>query len=371
MVENIKWLTTEDAEIRFEDNKIGRIKKEVYDATPEQLDKWLKEDFEIPSPSELGMANTYIQTTPRHRLIERRRKNDIVFLPVGSTECHGDALATGQDIFQVTQFLEGVRRYTAKQGHEVNLAYPILYGGHPAHHLGMAGTIVIPQDVLAEQIIAIMLGLWNDGFRKIILVNNHGQQWTLVTAVQEFCKRYQLPGIYQVFDWPHVVRDFFRPNNGTKECFKETFSHAGESEASLGLLMFPWMCDMDYAVDTKGMPLLDSTWFDNSISDYGRPHQWFEGEGHAAIEMYATPEGVVGTPSLASAEKAKRPVVAMMKLMVELVDEILEAYPAGKVPDTEKVTLRDKESMIPYLKEPMSEGWKSVYGIPRIGAFEK
>ena len=147
----IDWIETENPEVRFENNAIGRIKKEVWDADEAQLDKWLKEDFEIPSPSELGKANCYIQTTPRHRLVERRRKNDVVFLPVGCSECHGDALPTGQDVFQVTQFLEGVRRYTAKKGYEVNLAFPITYGGHPAHHLGMPGTIVIPQDVLAEQ----------------------------------------------------------------------------------------------------------------------------------------------------------------------------------------------------------------------------
>ena len=367
----IDWIETENPEVRFENNAIGRIKKEVWDADEAQLDKWLKEDFEIPSPSELGKANCYIQTTPRHRLVERRRKNDVVFLPVGCSECHGDALPTGQDVFQVTQFLEGVRRYTAKKGYEVNLAFPITYGGHPAHHLGMPGTIVIPQDVLAEQIIAIMLGLWNDGFRKIILVNNHGHQWTLATAVQEFCKRYQLPGIFLVFDWPAVCRDFFRPNNGKEFCFEETFSHAGESETSLGLLMFPEMVDMDYAVDTSAKQLMKTGWYDNSISDYGRPHQWYEGEGHAAIEMYGTPEGVVGTPTLSDARKAKRPVVAMCRLMVELVDNILEAFPAGTVPPTEKVTLRDPESMVPYLKEPLSEGWKSVYGVPRIGAFEK
>ena len=107
----------------------------------------------------------------------------MVFLPVGCSECHGDALPTGQDVFQVTQFLEGVRRYTAKKGYEVNLAFPITYGGHPAHHLGMPGTIVIPQDVLAEQIIAIMLGLWNDGFRKIISRYLTGQLYAEISSV--------------------------------------------------------------------------------------------------------------------------------------------------------------------------------------------
>jgi len=368
-IEKIEWIRTDNPDVKFEDNAIGRIKKEIWDADEKQLDKWLGEDFEIPSPSELGEANCYIQTTPRHRLTERRRKNDVVFLPIGSSESHGDALPTGHDVFQVTQLLEGVRRYTKKQGREVNLAFPVTYGGHPSHHLGMPGTIIIPDNVLVEQIVAIMLGLWNDGFRKIILINNHGHQWTLATAVQEFCKRFQLPGIFQVFDFPAVSRDFFAPNSGKDDQWLEPFTHAGESETSLGLLMFKDMVDMEYAVDGTPKSLFAKGWFDNSITDFGRPHQWYEGEGHNAIEFSATPEGVVGLQTLSDAKKAKRPVVAMCKLMVELIDNILDLYPAGTVPPVEETTLRTEAEMEPYLKEPMSEGWKSVYVLPRCGPF--
>ncbi len=369
MIENVTWLRTDNPDVKFEDNEIGRIKKEVYDADEAQLDQWLARDFNIPSPSELGERGSYIQTTPRHQLVERRRKNDIVFLPIGCSECHGDALPTGHDIFQVTQFLEGVRRYTARHGFEVNLAHPITYGGHPVHHIGMPGTVVIPHEVLEEQIIAIMLGLWNDGFRKIILINNHGHHWMLVSAIQEFCKRYQLPGIFQIFDFPNTVRELFYPNNGTPETFLEPFSHAGESETSLGLLLFPWMVDMDHAVDGNPKSLFKPGWFDNSISDFGRPHLWYEGEGHSAIEISATREGVVGLQTLSDARKAKRPVVAMCKLMVHLVESILELYPAGTVPPVEEVTMRTAEEMAPYLKEPLSEGWRSVYMLPRVGSF--
>jgi creatinine amidohydrolase len=31
------------------------------------------------------------------------------------------------------------------------------------------------------------------------------------------------------------------------------------------------------------------------------------------------------------------------------------------------VTLRDPAELAPYLKEPMSPGWKSVYGLPMVG----
>ena len=41
------------------------------------------------------------------------------------------------------------------------------------------------------------------------------------------------------------------------------------------------------------------------------------------------------------------------------------------MPDPELMTLRTREELAPFLKEPLSEGWKSVYELPRIGVFEK
>ena len=371
-MEENRWLFTENPTIMFENSLVGRIKKEVWDMTEEEVEKWIREDLEIPSPSELGKANCYIQTTNRHCLKERRRKNDLVFVPIGCTENHGDHCSSGHDTFQVTQFLEGIRRYTAKRGREVNLAFPpLLYGGHPYHHIGMPGTVILPQEVVVETIIAVMLGLWDDGFRKIILVNNHGQLWNLVTAIQEFCKRYQLPGIFQVFDFHRSIREFFQPQNGKPHCMQTSFVHADESETSLGLLMFPELIDMKYAVDTKGIRYLDEGWFDTSVDDFRRPHRWDEGEGHSAIEAKGTPQGVVGTPTLADADKAKRPVTAVTKMLIGLMDEILEKFPAGEVPPVEEMTFRTTKEMEPYLKEPQSEGWKSVYSLPRIGPCER
>jgi len=166
-----KWLTTDYPEIIFEDNEVGRLKKQIFDASDSEIDQILAE-YEIPSPSELGKAGCYIQNTPRAVTVEKRRKNDIVFIPIGCSENHGDHANTGLDTFMVTQILEGVRRYTAKQGREVNLAFtPINYGNHPYHHVGMPGTVIIPPEVVREMLIYTMLGLWNDGYRKIILLN--------------------------------------------------------------------------------------------------------------------------------------------------------------------------------------------------------
>ena len=118
-----KWLLTNDPAIIFEDNEVGKLKKQVWDASEKEIDNILKE-YGIPSESELGKPGTYIQNTPRAKVIEKRRKNDIVFVPVGCTENHGMHANSGLDTFMVTQILEGLRRLTAKKGHEVNLALP-------------------------------------------------------------------------------------------------------------------------------------------------------------------------------------------------------------------------------------------------------
>ena len=150
MSNNSIWITTDNPAILFEDTEVGRLKNELWNASKEEIDAIL-EDYEIPSPPELGKPGSYIQTTPRQRLIENRRRNDIVLIPVGCTENHGVHTVSGLDSFMVTQIAEGVRRYTGKQGRPVNLVHnPLSYGAHPYHHIGMPGTVNIPQDVVKE-----------------------------------------------------------------------------------------------------------------------------------------------------------------------------------------------------------------------------
>jgi len=359
-------LATDQPDLFFEDNPVGRLKKQVWDATDKEIEAILK-DYGIPTPVEWAKPGSYIQTTIRHRVEANRKKNDIVLIPVGCTELHGQHTVSAMDTLFVSAICEGVRRYTARRGAPVNLALPpLMYGGHPYHHMGMPGTVILREHVVRELMIDVMLGLWNDGFRKQIIINNHGQLWMLESAVQEFQKRYQLPGVFRVIDWHRAVREFFRTKErGGK--WETNFVHADESETSLGLLLFPEMVDMKHAVNTEGKSYLPEGHFDKSVDPFGRPSRWSEGEGHFAIEIAATPEGVVGKAKAATADKAKRPVAAILKYLTLLNDQILKAFPPGKVPPTEEVTLRSAKEMEPYLREPLSKGWKPVYSLPRIG----
>lgn len=367
MIEEAKWLESNRPDIMFEDTAVGRQKKELWEASDEEIDRIL-EEYGIPSPSELGKPGVYIQNTVRQRVIENRQKNDIVLIPLGTTENHGKHTITGLDTFMVTQILEGVRRYTLKKGRPVNLVYsPLNYGAHPHHHIGMPGTVFLEEKIARRTLINVMLGLWNDGFRKQIFVNNHGQQWVLESAIQEFQKHYNLPGIFWTVDWHRAVREFFRTKNRGGP-FETDFFHADEAEtAVIRLLMGEEAADMKYAVDTEPEGFLPEGHFDKAVDPYQRPMSWSEGQGHFAIELAATPEGVVGRSTLGEPHKAKRAIAAISKYLTLINDQILDVFPPGEVPPVEKVCLRTKEEMEPYLKEPLSPGWKTVYSLPKIG----
>jgi len=361
-----KWLNTNRADLLFEDTSVGRLKKKIWEASEEEIDRILA-DYGIPSAPELGKPGTYIQNTIRHQVVENRKKNDIVFIPIGCTEQHGDHAVSGLDTFMVTQILEGVRRFTAKSGAPCNLAFtPLNYGGHPHHHIGMPGTIHLEDEVVKRVLIAVMVGLWNDGFRKQILINNHGHSWLLEAAIQELQKTWNLPGIFRTLDWHRAVREFFRTKDRGGD-WDDDFVHADEAETSVLLLLEPRFIEMKHAEETKVTGFLPDGHFDKAVDPFARPSRWSEGQGHSPIELASVPEGVVGRPTIGSARKAKRVIAAILSYLTLVNDEMLKAFPAGKVPPIEKTTMRTEEEMKPYLKKPFTPGWRPIYSIHKMG----
>ncbi len=294
-----------------------------------------------------------------------------MLIPVGCTENHGMHLPSADDTLFVTMIAEAVRRYTAKKGAPVNIALPPLnYGGHPYHHVGMPGTCIVREDIVRGMMMDVMLGLWNDGFRKQIIINNHGHLWMLESAIQEFQKKYQLPGYFRVMDWHRAVREFFA-----------TTEQGGRARHSVRPRRRVRDLDEPSALPGYGRHGLRGRYSGRRFLAsrphgqlrrriFGRPSRWSEAEGQSAIEIKATPEGVVGKSTHGTAQKAKRPLAAILSYVTLLCDDILKTWPAGTVPPTELVTLRDPKEMEAYLREPLSPGWKSVYQLPQIGQIQ-
>lgn len=76
--------------------------------------------------------------------------------------------------------------------------------------------------------------------------------------------------------------------------------------------------------------------------------------------MVSTPEGIVGDATLASPEKAKPGLEAIMDYIEKLINDILHMYPAGKLPPIKAMSMRDKKEIEDVIKGPLNGG-KHIY----------
>ena len=191
----------------------------------------------------------YYQTMNDREIQERLRKNDLIIIPVGSTENHGPNACSGEDTFLVTRMAEQIAKATG-----CTVAEPIWYGSHPFHHMGMPGTIMVPEEDLAAYLRAIIAGFWNTGFRKQIFLNGHAQDYVIPLAIHQFAKKYQVPVIIVNVNWWFVIPEHIR-DKAHGGPFETPFVHADEVETSFSQALFPEMIDQKHAMATKPMKI--------------------------------------------------------------------------------------------------------------------
>ncbi len=299
-------------------------------------------------------SGIYFQTMIGHEIQERLKKNDLIIIPVGSTENHGPNACNGEDTFLVTRMAEQIAQTTG-----CTVAEPIWYGSHPFHHMGMPGTIMVPEEDLAAYLRAIIVGFWNSGFRKQIILNGHGQDYVIPLAIHQFAKKYQVPAIVVNVNWWFVIPEHIR-DKAHGGPFDTPFIHADECETSFSQALFPEMIEQKYAVSTKPMKIFPEGHIDKSGNAYGLPIPFWQQIGGSAIEVVSTPEGVVGDATLADPEKAKPGLEAIMDYIEKLVNDILQMYPAGKLPSIKAMSMRDKKEIEDVMKGPLNGG-KHIY----------
>jgi len=308
-----------------------------------------------PKGGNMDLASgIYYQTMKGHEIKERLKKNDLIIVPVGSSENHGLNACNGEDTFLVTRMAEQIAQATG-----CTVAEPIWYGSHPFHHMGMPGTIMIPEEDLAAYLRAIMAGFWNTGFRKQIFLNGHGQDYVIPLAIHQFAKKYQVPTIIINVNWWFVIPEHIR-DKAHGGPFDTPFIHADECETSFSQALFPEMIDQKYAESTKPMKIFPEGHIDKSGNAYGLPIPFWQQVGASAIEVVSTPEGVVGDATLANPEKAKPGLEAIMNYIEKLVNDILHMYPAGKLPPIEAMSMRDRKLIEDVMKGPLNGG-KHIY----------
>lgn len=297
----------------------------------------------------------YYQNMTTKEVEERLKTNDVILIPVGSTENHGPSAPYGEDTYLDTRLCEQVAKATG-----CTVAQPIWYGSHPYHHLGQKGTIMIPEEILTDYLCYIFAGFWNTGFRKIIVVNGHGQDYVIPAAIHKFGKKWQVPGIIlYVHFWNCAKGQLDTKENGGP--YDTPFIHADEAEQSWCLALFPEFIKQEDAIKTPSAPLLPKGHINNSAERGEGPIKWYNAFGSCGMECICQPTGVIGDATLADADKAIPGVEMTLDYLEKLVNDILEKYPAGTLPPIEMMTQRKREDIEAVIKGPSHPEGRHIY----------
>lgn len=298
----------------------------------------------------------YFQNMTGRQVEERLKENDIIIIPIGSTEYHGKGQCYGEDTFIVTRIAETVAKETG-----CTVSQPVWFGSHPWNQMGMPGTIVIPEVTFVSYLRAIIAGYWNAGFRKQILINGHGQEYIIPNAIQEFGKMFQVPAVICMVNWPTVIAQELK-DKAHGGPWETPFRHADEVEASFSLALFPEMNNKEDMEDSTPVGFMPEGHVDKGGDIYQYPIPGHAQIGMGGLEVILYPQGVIGKPTLADAKKAEKGIEMIIDYLIKLHNDIREKFPPGKLPDINLVTERDKELMEAVIKGPF-KGGKSIYSL--------
>lgn len=96
------------------------------------------------------------------------KTDDMVIIPLGSTEQHGPHLPLGTDYYEATEM---AKRVSARTGVVVA---PVLLAGYSVYHSGFQGTLSLKPETMEEVLFETAEMLIRYGFRRIMFFNYHG-----------------------------------------------------------------------------------------------------------------------------------------------------------------------------------------------------
>jgi creatinine amidohydrolase len=250
---------------------------------------------------------------------EQTKVCDIILLPVGAVEMHGTHCPVGSDSLNAQKIAELVAKKTGAL-----VAPPIWYGAHMYQQYGFPGTVPIRSDSLKQFVKDVITGLANNGFKKIIVVNGHGQQWVYVGALHELAL--ETKAFIAVATWWELIKDTI------SEVCETHFVHADETETSLALYLYPELVDMSKAGKESAPSIIDKKWFSGPVGlleEGGFP-------GHNITHSYSQVEvyklGILGDATKATSEKGEKLVNAVVGKLSEFIEELKSKYPPGVSP---------------------------------------
>ena len=237
-----------------------------------------------------------------HELRTLAEEDAIVIVPVGSTEQHGPHMPVQTDARLASEVAQRTARQIANSAPVV--VTPAVWTGLAEHHMPLGGTITLDFDTFSRLLRGIVGSLVRHGFRRIVLLNGHGGNITaLDVIVGELTRELGIP-LTSVNYWmmvPDVVEGLLERQTA--------LHHACEGETSLMLAVAPELVDTDRLGEAHGR-------------QDGDPKMAL-GPGMGRWFSFAerTDSGVIGDAALATAEKGRVMIEAIIERLAETLSQ--------------------------------------------------
>ena len=178
------------------------------------------------------------------------QKEDIVLIPTGSNERHGQHLPLGCDSYQASEI-------AGRAAKKENVVYtPAIWMGYSPHHMRRpgegTGTITLRGDTYRALYYDIAKSLIYHGFSKLIFVNYHGSNIKVTDDVYRRI-RYETGAFIAMYQHSlerqiSLIKDLVEKPEGDEETWKKSTWHAAECETSMIMRTNPDFARMEDAI---------------------------------------------------------------------------------------------------------------------------
>jgi creatinine amidohydrolase len=223
------------------------------------------------------------------------REKTVVIAPYAACEQHGPHLPFFVDTFLCTAVAEGIE---AKLPDQV-LLWPTQWLGASAHHLPFFGTLTADLDQHVQLMVHPLAQYLEEGWRKVFILNGHGGNIdTYHLALRQLHECYPDAELMAASYWEIAGAEIAEHLTGPRKAV----GHACEAETAMMLAVRPDLVRMPLAEDCHLMtdPRLGAAYIPTNMQ--GR-----------------TRKGVVGYPSLATAEQGRAMLDAVIGRVADAV----------------------------------------------------
>ena len=233
----------------------------------------------------------------REQFVQALDERPVVVLPVGSIEQHGPHCPVDVDLSIPLH----IAREASKAADFPLIVAPEVPFGFTHYNQGFVGTVTLQLETFVAMISDICLGIHHNGFERLVILNGHGGNQYPLRSIAIKLAEHDLFAL-AFSHWELVAEEM--KAWGDKD---SRIGHGGEWETSLQLHLRPQLVDRSKQVAEDWTPSVAPQF------------------AHFAVfpeRQRETPYGVMGDPTVASAEKGERYV----RLATERLVELARAY---------------------------------------------